>query len=321
MAKGNLFLGMGRGSVGDVTFYRSNGQQISRARNRRPSNPKSDAQIYQRAISSTISQAYKAGKAIFDHAFEGRRVPSGNQHRFISVNMRKLRAAIMADLDAAKTAEKSAGVVVSPRSTAPVAFAYRISEGSLIQSLFDYVLDSEEETNIGPCVKMKDSNEGETIAQYCSRLNILPGEIYTIVGMGVPQESDANDLISPACSFGFVRLIVKESVTTDAKTMATATYADFFTQDSAGTTFPEITAVSSLINVDQVCSPCVYGSLGVIRSNENSGLRSTTDMVTPAIVNTEFVDQWGVRSANILAAWSDDASAVQSPLILEGGGF
>lgn len=143
MAKGNLFLGMGRGSVGDVTFYRSNGQQVSRARNRRPSNPKSDAQIYQRAISATISQAYKAGKAIFDHAFEGRRVPSGNQQRFLSVNMRKLRAAIMADLATANTPEQCAGVVVSPRSTAPVAFAYRISEGSLIQSLFDYVLDSE----------------------------------------------------------------------------------------------------------------------------------------------------------------------------------
>lgn len=319
MAKGNLFLGMGRGSVGDVTFYRTNGQQISRARNRRPSNPKSDAQIYQRAISATISQAYKAGKAIFDHAFEGRRVPSGNQQRFLSVNMRKLRAAITADIANELPPEQCKGVVVSPRSTAPVAFEYRISEGSLIQSLFDYKLDREAETNIGPCVKMKDANEGETIAQYCERLGILPGEIYTIVGMGVPQASGSSDKISPACSFGFVRLIVKESVTSNTKAMSAATYADFFTQDSSGTTFPEITAVASLINVDQVCSPCLYGSVGVIRSNENSGLRSTTDMVVPSSIDPDEYDRWGVRTANILAAWTDEASAVQSPLILEGG--
>ena len=49
MAKGNLFLGMGRGSVGDVTFYRADGQQLSRARNRKPRNPKTNAQLIQRA--------------------------------------------------------------------------------------------------------------------------------------------------------------------------------------------------------------------------------------------------------------------------------
>lgn len=31
MAKGNMLLGMSRGSVGDVTFYRSGGSQRARA--------------------------------------------------------------------------------------------------------------------------------------------------------------------------------------------------------------------------------------------------------------------------------------------------
>ena len=71
MAKGNLFQGMGRGKVGDVVFSRLNGEQISRVRNRHPKNPRSNSQLFQRAIMATVMQAYSAGKAIFDHSFEG----------------------------------------------------------------------------------------------------------------------------------------------------------------------------------------------------------------------------------------------------------
>ena len=42
MAKGNMLMGYSRGSVGDVTFARIKGQQIARARNRNPKNPKTN---------------------------------------------------------------------------------------------------------------------------------------------------------------------------------------------------------------------------------------------------------------------------------------
>ena len=91
MAKGNLFQGMGRGKVGDVVFSRLNGQQIARVRNRNPKNPRTNAQLYQRAIMATVMQAYSAGIAIFDHSFQGKEVGAQNQRRFMALNAKLLR--------------------------------------------------------------------------------------------------------------------------------------------------------------------------------------------------------------------------------------
>lgn len=320
MSKGNLFLGMGRGSVGDVTFYRANGQQLARARNRQPRNPKTDAQILQRAISATIVQAYKAGKVIFDHAFEGKEVPAGNQRRFLSLNMRKLRAVVVSELESEPSDCRAS--VVSPRQTYPVPNAYRISEGSLVQNLFD-VQYATEGTNLGLNAVIKEPLENETVAEYAQRLNLQAGEIFTICAFGINPAGSEYDLVSPQTSFGFVRLIVKENLENVATAMSEATYGTIFTIDSSGSTFPDIQSVTEGIFIDQVVSDIggVTGSMGVIRSNENSGLRSTSDMVTPKIIADGNRDEWGVKSPLVFTAWSDAASGVQSPLILEGGGF
>lgn len=320
MSKGNLFLGQGRGSVGDVVFYRANGQQLARSRNRSPRNPKTDAQLLQRAISATIVQAYKAGKVIFDHAFEGKSVPVGNQRRFLSVNMRKLRAAVLSELE---TAEGDANArVASPGTTYPVPWSYRISEGSLIQNLFEITAVSQGQ-DAGMKFKMVDAQANETIAQYASRLNLTAGEIYTLVGFAINNEkSGSQDLISREASFGFSRLIMKD-VSTSATTMATATYGDFFTIDTSGAQFPLDTLVSANLDILQIVpnASTAIGSIGVIRSNENSGLRSTSDMVCPRELSDDFENEWGVAPINLFAAWSRDASGLQSPLILEGGNF
>lgn len=319
MAKGNLFLGMGRGSVGDVVFYRANGQQLSRARNRAPRNPKSDAQLIQRAISATISQAYKAGKVIFDHSFEGKEVPLGNQRRFLSANMRKLRSLVFNELTT--PAAEAVAAVVSPGATYAVPNSYRIAEGSLIQSLFTLSVDNTE-TYIGPIATMAAATAGETVADYCLRLGLQAGEIFTIVCIGVDNGLSSDDLISPESSFGFCRLIVKESAITSTVAMTAATYGDFFTIDEAGTTFPDTQAVTLGINLDQVCPVhSGLGSMGVIRSRENSGLRSTSDMITVFEIDATKENAYGVKPINILTAWSPDFNGVDSKLILEGGGF
>lgn len=304
---------MGRGSVGDVTFYRANGQQLARARNRSPRNPKTDAQLIQRAISATISQAYKAGKIIFDHSFEGKEVPAGNQRRFLSVNMRKLRDQVISEL--AVNEAGCIGAVVSPGAVSVIPNAYRISEGTLIQNLFTISV-----TDNMPTAVMAAANTGEKVSEYAARLGLQPGEIFTIVGIGNNNGvMAATDLVSAQFGFGFVRLIVKESVTTDATAMTSANYGNFFTMDASGTTFPEIQAITEGVALDQIVGH--YGCMGVIRSNENSGLRSTCDMVTPLNLSSSNANTWGVKSSNLLEAWQDASAGLQSPLILEGGGF
>lgn len=325
MAKGNLFLGMGRGSVGDVTLYRANGQQISRARNRSPRNPRSDAQLVQRAVSATISQAYKAGKAIFDHAFEGKQVPIGNQRQFLSVNMRKLRAAVVPELYF-EDAQECLGRVVSKSSPYPVPWSYRISEGSLIQNLFSVVgMTPEADTDPVIGIQMVAALEGETVSQYAARLGLTEGEIFTVCVFGViPPVSDPDDLngliVSQQTVFGFARYTVKGGLDSVSTLMSAAKYSDFFTLDSTGGGRLDILC-SAVQGIDDfVLNGAPTGSIGVIRSNENSGLRSTTDMVTPFALNTGN-DMWGVASSNLLKAWRDDVSGVDSSLILEGGDF
>lgn len=306
MAKGNLFLGMGRGSVGDVTFYRADGQQLSRARNRKPRNPKSNAQLIQRAISATIVQAYKAGSIIFDHSFEGKSVPAGSQRAFLSVNMRKLREHLLAQIDLSDVSEADSSVV-SPRATYPVPNSYRISEGSLIQKLFEV------NRSDGFGVKLVSAQANETVAQFLSRIGVSAGEIYTVVEFGVIPAS-RNDIVSGQCTFGFMRLTVKETAITSAAVMSTAKYVDLFEIDSSGAGLPATKAVSEAIKISEIdMAGSTIGSMGVIRSNENSGLRSTSEMWL-----SDDLD-WGVAAPNLLTAWSDDNGSVDSELILEGG--
>ena len=91
MSKGNMFLGLARGSVGDITFYRRNAQQITRVRVRNVKNPQSPAQMYQRAINRTAVQAYRVLKSICDHSYEGVSYGANSYARFLSLNMEMLR--------------------------------------------------------------------------------------------------------------------------------------------------------------------------------------------------------------------------------------
>lgn len=314
MAKGNLFLGMGRGSVGDVTFYRADGQQLSRARNRKPRNPKSNAQLIQRAISATIVQAYKAGSIIFDHSFEGKSVPAGSQRAFLSVNMRKLREQILNEINAAEPNSTIASVV-SPRSVYPVPNPYRISEGSLVQQLFNVNLTN---GTLAATLKPAENQGDETIAQYLTRLGISAGEIYTICAFSTNAGNRETGLISGQCTFGFMRLTVKTSAISSTTAMNSAEWGNIFEIDSSGANIDPTRSIDDGITIsDLSLTASSLGSMGVIRSNENSGERSTTDMVTFADLNDE--NEWAVAPQNLLASWSQDSGSVDSELILEGG--
>lgn len=91
MSKGNLFLGFGRGKLGDMVMYRANGEQITRARNRSPKNPQTALQLLQRVVMHTASNAYSQLAKICDHSFQGLQQGTPNQSRFIKLNVDMLR--------------------------------------------------------------------------------------------------------------------------------------------------------------------------------------------------------------------------------------
>lgn len=135
MSKGNLFLGFGRGKVGDLVFSRQNGEQITRARNRSPKNPRTPLQLLQRVVMSTVSGAYSMMSEITDHSFQGQQLGTENQSRFIQRNVALLRSQLAEEINAGdmETITSSAKANYSVRgATLPEMNPYQVSEGTLL---------------------------------------------------------------------------------------------------------------------------------------------------------------------------------------------
>lgn len=327
MAKGNLFQGMGRGKVGDVVFSRLNGEQISRVRNRHPKNPRSNSQLYQRAIMATVMQAYSAGKAIFDHSFEGYAVGAQNQRRFLSLNAKMLRQLVATDINTPLTGNAQKARVVAPGVSVPVANPFIISRGSYQQNFFiqnpgTFFFDTPE------------ANNAETVAAYASRTGLIAGDIYTFVVFAIKndiayQSNLFDDVLASQnyCSFGFVRLIVKENLSS-VNTSITNLSQLFDVQNSGGDFNVTSTTLGSIeigdgLNIESliVNNKNDYtntGALGLIRSRLDQDLRSDSEMMVN--YGTSATDMFGIASEYILDEWKNATTSVgDSDLILEGG--
>lgn len=115
MAKGNLFLGYGRGKVGSLVFSRRKGEQITRARNTAPANPRTNAQMAQRMKMYAPVQLYRQSmRAFFKFAFE-----TAPQETIFNAYMRE-------NISIAPWTPK---VLVSQQ--APVPFPARMSSGNV----------------------------------------------------------------------------------------------------------------------------------------------------------------------------------------------
>lgn len=327
MAKGNLFQGMGRGKVGDVVFSRLNGEQISRVRNRHPKNPRSNSQLYQRAIMATVMQAYSAGKAIFDHSFEGYAVGAQNQRRFLSLNAKMLRQLIATDINTPIATNSQKARVVAPGVSVPVADPFIISRGSYQQSLFTFDNQNFEfalPTNVSQ----------ETVASYAKRVGMIAGDIYTFVIFAekkdIAYQSNIHDDVLASlnyCSFGWIRLIVKDGLSN--VTAPISNYSQLFQIETSGGDFTygneklAGTDISDALNFDWFLGTRVpdytkTGAMGLIRSRLDQDLRSDSTM------NIKYGetanDMFGIASDYILDEWKNATTSVgDSDLILEGG--
>ena len=318
---------MGRGSIGDVTFYRADGQQLSRVRNRRPKNPKTQAQLYQRAIMATVVKAYQAGKDIFDHSFEGFSVGAQCQRQFMSLNAKMLRQLVATDINTPIATDNQKARVVAPGVSVPVANPYIISRGSYQQNLFVY--DTTRQVFVLP-----DPKTNETVAQYAARVGLVAGDIYTFIIFAekkkIAYESSVHDDVLSLlryCSFGFVRLIVKDGLSN--VTDAVELYSQLFTAQTSGGDWEGLNEKLSDFEIDRAISMTGLmtkntadytdtGAIGLIRSRVDQDLRS--DSVMYVKYGSTAEDMFGIASDYILDEWINSTTNVgNSELILEGG--
>lgn len=348
MSKGNLFQGMARGSVGDVTFSRLNGKQIARVRNRNPRNPKTNPQLYGRAIMATVMRAYSAGREIFDHSFEGVAVGAASQNRFLSLNNRVLREYLAADINNSVLVNKSVNTFVGPKVQSPVPSRYVISEGSLDAGLFGAYYAGGGTGRIDYS-GLSTPGSGVTAAAYFGNLvnlgKITADDLYTICAFYCDPDSvplfEIRERTEPATkqfatSFVFARLRpnmdLLEATELTASNLnvigvsGTGSNAGVFYVDSYGgtgdaasfATFMAGTGFGDEIQI-VINASTVPGTIGVIHSKVNTTLRSSSEMV-PSGWTVSADTPFGITAPVILDAWKQGAAQVgTSDLILEGG--
>ena len=88
MAKSKSFFGLRTGSTKSLTFQVNRGQQITKDRVYRVSNPRTDAQMKQRALIPIVAAARSALKGLVDHSFEGVAYGEASLKEFSKQNLR-----------------------------------------------------------------------------------------------------------------------------------------------------------------------------------------------------------------------------------------
>lgn len=320
MAKGNMLLGYARGKVGSLVFSRQDGEQITRARNYHPKNPRTNPQLYQRAIMATVMAAYSQGKEIFDHSFQNKSVGNMNMREFLSRNARELRNLMSASVDGDYT--DNGARVVAPKSLYMVPFeGLIISAGNYTQNLFTYT---------GGSGYTPIQDQGLTPAQVRAQYGLNPGDIYTFVivygDKGTPifslPEYNAENSKQLASTFGFVRLQVKEGWDTIHDTISQYKADEIFeVTDVRNAVAPVLTGNFSDFNVTPTAltpqndEDTITMASGLIRSRFDEDLRSDS------VLHLE-TKSFGIAPKYVIEAWKRGTTALgDSELILEGGNF
>lgn len=329
MAKAGFWLRGARGKLAGASAQKGQNGTILREIVK-PRNPKTDKQIYQRAIMATVMKAYSAGKEIFDHAFQGVEKGQKSQQYFIARNATLLRSLIAQDINAIAagtlqpTAAKNA--CVAPKALYPVPGAFMVSEGTYEQSFFTL-------TNTGTNVSISfpAANDEETIAAFSQRTGLIPGDIYTIVAFvvknqivfnGVDESGQLSDNArtkQKSCVFALVRAQVKADALTNTELYEGLESVFEITLENNPETGTNVKAIidpfswgesGEFVNGND-------GSFAIIRSRLDEDLRSTTYMtLCNASVNASA--GFGIASPYVLPTWKKGTDALgTSELILE----
>lgn len=334
------------GKLGNTVGARKGGVQKSntiRAHAAEVANPNTRAQMYQRAIMATILQAYKQGKEIFDHSFEGAKGLAGNYAEFMKKNLPMLRAIVADDI---ATNPKQPGLQNAELITRGLRYTvpnpYIIADGSLTQNLFNFeatAVDREENPYI-PLNEGGGVDKTTKVRDWYTSVGLVQDEIFTFVAFTAfnPEEIGFQvNNVPKNVTFNWIRFIVKpiSEIGTDL-TLETAKWSDIFNitfsgaqsevlfspgdspfmqREDIGTVFGMY--IGNLLNQEGS-----NGCLACIRSNVASGKRSFAQM--KMVLDGGWAaapEEFGLKPYYVPMEWRYAGSAIPgaSDKILEGG--
>lgn len=321
MAIDNIFLGLGRKSVGDVTLYRRAGKQCARVRVRNVRNPRSYKQLFTRSILSNIAQLYATGIEIFNHAFEGRSTGMECQKRFMKLNVDRLRSMMTADYNSGAEPSACKARIGARNLKVGVPFeGLQVSEGNYSQNFFTY--DPAQYGFTAPAVAA-----GETVAAYARRVGLIPDDIYTFVCFDVQPwkdymanygpESPTNHMmcIYP-CYMAYAQLKVHADILSDTTPLTSSSLLLSLFDYYGGEDVSDV-SVSEPVTQLAVFVHMSCGGIACIRSKWGTDLRSTSFLQPSHEDGFDF----GITYHLLEQAWGDQAGINRADLILDGDNF
>lgn len=286
MAQSKGFFGLRKGSTKSLTFSTLDGKQITKDRVYEVKNPRTESQMRQRMLMTTVGAAYKMLKSIADHSFEG--YSSGMQcmRQFNSRNLNRFKQAAAAKGSVAFNEYKDGDINPLP---------FILASGSLPGFVFSF--DGESNLQI---VGEKEDADFSTSEGIYAALGVQRNDLITFCTV-IGEGTKLNGVYSyKAERFNIVRLYCDKSgaVTkpADAFTISTNNDQASISMSTAGNAITIKTGEAD------------FGAVIQSRKNDSGWLRSDAVM----IVNKIVID--GVKTANQL-----DTYPVGTELILNNG--
>lgn len=286
MAQSKGFFGLRKGSTKSLTFSTLDGKQITKDRVYDVKNPRTESQMRQRMLMTTVGAAYKMLKSIADHSFEG--YSSGMQcmRQFNSRNLNRFKQAAAAKGSVAFNEYKDGDINPLP---------FILASGSLPG--FTYKLDDASNLEI---VGEKEGADFATAEGIYAALGVQRNDLITFCTV-IGEGSTSNGVYTyKAERFNIVRLYCDKSGAVskpaDAFTISTNNDQASISMSTSGNALTIKTGATD------------FGAVIQSRKNDNGWLRSDAVM----IVADDVIS--GVKTANQLATYP-----VGTELILNNG--
>lgn len=294
MAKSKGFFGLRKGSTKSLTFAVLDGKQITKDRVYDVKNPRTEAQMRQRMLMTTVGAAYKTLKSIADHSFEG--YSSGMQcmRQFNSRNLNRFKKAAAAKGSVAFNEYKDGDINPLP---------FILASGSLPG--FDYKLNATSNLEI---VGEKDAADFTTAEGIYAALGVQRNDLITFCTV-IGEGSVSNGVYTyKAMRFDVVRLYCDKSG-------SVAKPADAFTI-STNNDLAAVTMSTSGNAITIKSNEADFGAVIQSRKNDSGWLRSSAVMV----VSDDAIS--GVKTANQLETYPVGTELIlnNGPMANEGNG-
>lgn len=284
-----MLQGRARGSVGDVTFQVLKGQQIAKARNRMPANPRTTKQMAQRSLFIDAVKFYTRGtQNLFKFAFEGKKATESEFNAFMRINAKL-------------------GVNLSPEAfndfTYPALGNWVMTQGSLaLNKNFEWSSENGSFVLIGDQVSSAPANTiGQASRVIMAHSNAMIGDIVTIVLIEANGSTGTNTpAVSPE-SRGPVSWRILQFRVDPSSTEALEAPLVMYSVDNR-----------AALCVEPSDPDIVAGATIVISRNTSAGLKVSTSFLIPnEVADTAIFDAKDeTYIGQVLSAWQASGDAI-----------